>query len=93
MSSYRVFFVNEVPQGERLFRCCQRMILVRSARSRERAIEAAKKRFMRLEHVRDWHIRAAAIEVEAIPPDESASTADLEPCHGEGAPTSQEPGG
>jgi hypothetical protein len=96
MSSYRVFFVNEVPRGEKLIRCCQRIILVRSAKSRERAIEAAKKRFMRLEHIRDWHIRAAAIEVEAIEveaieSDNGAFAAGAPPCGREKAAASQKP--
>jgi hypothetical protein len=49
MPSYRVFFINEIPRNGKLFRCCQRSIVIRSARNRERAIEAAKKRFARLE--------------------------------------------
>jgi hypothetical protein len=64
MPSYRVCFINEIPRDGRLFRCCQRSIVVRSARSPERAVEAAKKRFMRLEGIRDWRIHAAYIESE-----------------------------
>jgi hypothetical protein len=45
MPSYRVCFINEIPRNEKLFRCCQRSIIIRSARTRERAIEAAKKKF------------------------------------------------
>ena len=44
----------------------QRLITIRSARSPERAVEAAKKRFARLEGIRDWKIHAALIEMEAI---------------------------
>jgi CBS domain-containing protein len=51
MPSYRVCFFNEIPRNNRLFRCCQRSIVIRAARSPERAIEAAKKRFARLEHI------------------------------------------
>lgn len=47
MTSYRVCFMNEIGCNERLFRCWQRSFLIRSARSPERAIEAAKKRFTR----------------------------------------------
>jgi hypothetical protein len=65
MSSYRVCFINEIPRHEKLFRCCQRTIVIRSARSAERAI-AAKKRFARLEGIRDWKIHAALIEIEPI---------------------------
>ena len=66
MPSYRVCFLNEIPRGDKLFRCCQRSIVIRSARTPERAIEAAKKRFARLEGIRDWSIHAALIESEPI---------------------------
>jgi len=66
MPSYRVCFINEIPRNQKLFRCCQRSIVVRSARTSERAIEAAKKRFARLEGIRDWKIHAALIEIETI---------------------------
>ena len=66
MPSYRVRFINEIPRNERLFRCCQRSIIVRSARTPERAIEAAKKRFARLEGISNWKIHAALIEIEPI---------------------------
>jgi hypothetical protein len=58
--------MNEIPRNDKLFRCCQRLIIIRSARSPERAVEAAKKRFARLEGIRDWKIHAALIEIEAI---------------------------
>jgi hypothetical protein len=61
-----VCFINEIPKNEKLFRCCQRSIIIRSARTPERAIEAAKKRFARLEGIRDWKIHAALIEIEPI---------------------------
>jgi hypothetical protein len=66
MPSYRVSFINEIPRNEKLFRCCQRVIMIRSARTSERAIEAAKKRFARLEGIRDWGIHASQIEIETI---------------------------
>jgi hypothetical protein len=66
MPSYRVRFINEIPRNERLFRCCQRSIIIRSARTPERAIEAAKKRFARLEGISNWKIHAALIEAESI---------------------------
>jgi hypothetical protein len=66
MPSYRVCFINEIPRNEKLFRCCQRSIIIRSARTPERAIEAAKKRFARLEGIRDWKFHAALIEIEPI---------------------------
>ena len=64
MQSYCVRFINEIRRNETLFRCCQRSIVIRSARSPERAIEAAKKRFARLEGISNWKIHAALIEVE-----------------------------
>jgi hypothetical protein len=45
MPSYRVCFMNEIPRNNKLFRCCQRTIIIRSAPSAERAVEAAKKQF------------------------------------------------
>jgi hypothetical protein len=56
----------QIPRNEKLFRCCQRSIIIRSARTSERAIEAAKKRFVRLEGIRDWKIHANLIEIEPI---------------------------
>ncbi len=66
MSSYRICFINEIARDSKLFRCCQRSIVIRSARSPERAVEAAKKRFTRLEGVRDWRIHAGMLEIEEI---------------------------
>lgn len=76
MTSYCVCFFNEIARNERLFRCCQRSIVIRSARSPERAIEAAKKRFARLGGIRDWKFHAALIEIEAIEPATSQSLID-----------------
>jgi hypothetical protein len=70
MTSYRVCFFNEIPRNDRLFKCCQRSIVIRAARTPERAIEAAKKRFARLEGIRDWKIHAGLVEIAPI---------DLEP--------------
>jgi hypothetical protein len=70
MASYRVCFMNEIPRNDKLFHCCQRSIIVKSAPSAEQAVEAAKKQFAELEGIRDWKIHAAVTEVEAI---------DLEP--------------
>jgi len=68
MPSYRVCFINEIPRNDRLFRCCQRSILIRSAPNSERALEAAKQQFAELEGVRDWKIHAALIEIEPVNP-------------------------
>ena len=66
MLSYRVRFMNEILRNDKLFRCCQRSIIIRSAPTAERAVEAAKKQFAELEGILDWKIHAALIEVEAI---------------------------
>jgi hypothetical protein len=66
MPSYRVSFINKIPRNQKLFRCCQRVITIRSARTPDRAVEAAKKRFARLEGVRNWKIHAALIAIEPI---------------------------
>ena len=66
MLSYRVRFMNEIPRNDKHFRCCQRSIIIRSAPTAERAVEAAKKQFAELEGILDWKIHAALIEVEAI---------------------------
>ncbi len=66
MPAYRISFINEFARNRSLFRVCQRAIVIRSARSRERAIEAAKKRFARLEGICDWRIHASIIEIEAL---------------------------
>jgi len=63
---YRVCFLNEFARFNIVVRPCQRTIIIRSARSRERAIEAAKKRFARLEGIRDWRTHATIIEVSVI---------------------------
>ena len=66
MPSYRVSFINDIPRGGKLFHCCQRSIVIRVARSPERAVEAAKKRFARREGICNWNIHADRIELELI---------------------------
>jgi hypothetical protein len=68
---YRVCFLNEFARFNTVVRACQRSIIIRSARSRERATEAAKKRFARLERVRDWRDHAQTIEVSIVEDDPS----------------------
>ena len=63
---YRICFLNEFARFNTVVRACQRAIIIRSARSRERAVEAAKKRFARLEGIRDWRNHATIIEVSII---------------------------
>lgn len=68
---YRVCFLNEFARVDAVVRACQRTVIIRRARSRERAIEAAKKRFARLEGIRDWRAHASMIEVSVIEDDPS----------------------
>jgi len=78
MPSYRVSFINEIPRNQRLFRCCQRVITIRSARTPDRAVEAAKRRFARLEGIRNWKIHAALIAIEPIEPEPEHATPSAE---------------
>lgn len=55
---YRIHFKNEIANGTRVFTPCQRSIEIRLAKTPERAIEAAKKRFVRLEHITNWRVHA-----------------------------------
>ena len=84
MTAYRVSFFNELTNSSgKLFKVCQRSVDIRTARSPERAIEAAKKRFARLEHVGEWRLHAQLVEVEAIA---EADTKALPAPTGEAAP-------
>ncbi len=69
MKAYRVCFFNQLTNSSgHNFHCCQRSIEIHAAKSRDRAVEAAKLRFAREEQVKDWHIHAHSIEVEEIAP-------------------------
>jgi hypothetical protein len=69
MASYRVCFMNQFARNRTAYRICQRAVVIRCGHTRARAIEAAKKRFARLERIRDWRIHASEIEVEMIESD------------------------
>src|SRR4029077_18691400 len=69
MASYRVCFMNQFARNRTVYRICQRAVVIRCAHTRARAIEAAKKRFARLERIRDWRIHASEIEGEMIESD------------------------
>jgi hypothetical protein len=63
--NYRVsFFKNLLSDDGHEFRCLQQSIVIRRARSVERAVEAAKHRFARLCHVVDWRLHADGVELE-----------------------------
>jgi hypothetical protein len=67
---YRVCFLKEFARFNTVVKPCQRAIIIRAARSRERAIEAAKERFARLEGIHDWRDHAKMIEVSIIEADQ-----------------------
>ncbi|HTT78754.1 MAG TPA: hypothetical protein VMF86_03660, partial [Stellaceae bacterium] len=73
LAEYRVCFLNKFSRNERIYKCCQRSIVIRLAPNPEQAVEAAKKEFARLEGIRDRRIHAAYIEVEAIEDDADRS--------------------
>ena len=82
MTAYRVSFFNELTNSRgTLYKVCQRSVEIRTARTLDRAVEAAKKRFARLEHVGEWRLHARLFEVEPLleeqvgvaPPDVSAA--------------------
>ena len=52
--------------GTKSFPLLPALLIIRSARTPRKAVEAAKKRFARLERIRDWKIHAALIEIEPI---------------------------
>ena len=74
MPSYRVCFINEIPRNDKLFRCCQRSIVIREAGSAEEAAAEAKKRFAELEGVGDWRIHASFVEVEPLESEPQAAS-------------------
>ena len=64
---YRFTFYNDLTNDCGLgFHCPQRLIEIRSAKSRDRALEAAKRRFARGEKIADWRIHASAVEIEEL---------------------------
>ena len=68
MPAYRVkFFKNLVSSDGHPFKCLQRVVDVRNCKSPERAVQAAKHRFRRAEHVIDWKLHADTLETEVEP--------------------------
>ena len=65
MSRYRVsFFKNLLSIDGHNHRCLQQSIVIRRAKSAERAIEAAKRLYERRCHVGDWWLHADGVELE-----------------------------
>jgi hypothetical protein len=69
MQGYQISFFNELANDSgHVFRCCQRVIEIRLAKSKDRAIEAAKRRFARQEGVSHWSIHAQFVEAQELNP-------------------------
>jgi hypothetical protein len=65
MCRYRVsFFKNLLSIDGHLHKCLQQSIVIRRAKSAERAVEAAKRRYERRCHVADWWLHADGFEME-----------------------------
>ena len=63
--SYRVSFFKALLSSDgHQFQCLQQSIVIRRARSVERAVEAAKRRFERRCRVTDWRLYADGVELE-----------------------------
>ena len=68
VTCYRVsFFKNLLSPDGHPFQCLQHVIEVRHARSVDRAILAAERRYERLHHVHNWELYADMIEIEIRP--------------------------
>jgi hypothetical protein len=73
MTTYRVtFFKNLVNSNGHQFKCQQGMVEIHCARNRERALEAAQRRYERAKNVGNWTIYADIAELEAIETDGSS---------------------
>lgn len=78
MEHYRVSFYNNLTNSSgHQFHCCQRTIDIRLAKSKDRALEAAKRRFARKEAVPHWSVRAHLVEIEALADEANARRGDL----------------
>ena len=65
MSRYRVsFFKNLLSSDGHQLRCLQQSIVIRRAKSVDRTIEAAKRRFERCCYLADWRLHADGVELE-----------------------------
>jgi hypothetical protein len=65
MCRYRVSFFRKLLSSDgHESKCLQQSIVIRRAKSIERAIEAAKRRYERLCQVADWRLYADGLELE-----------------------------
>jgi hypothetical protein len=58
------FFKNLLSIDGHLHKCVQQGIVIRRAKSAERAVEAAKRRYERRCHVADWWLHADGFQME-----------------------------
>jgi hypothetical protein len=66
MTNYHVNFLKDlINSNVRLFRTRQGSIDIHSARTQERAIQAAQRRFARIRGVSNWVLYADRLEIEA----------------------------
>jgi hypothetical protein len=67
MACYRVTFVKDLLSSDgHQFKCPQRTIEIRRAKTYDRAIRAAKQRFKRVTKMYDWKVRADRLEIEKV---------------------------
>jgi hypothetical protein len=65
MCRYRVSFFRKLLSSDgHESKCLQQNIVIRRAKSIERAVEAAKRRYERLCQVADWRLYADGLELE-----------------------------
>ena len=92
MTAYRVSFFNELTNSRgTLYKVCQRSVEIRTARTLDRAVEAAKKRFARLERVGEWRLHARLFEVEPLVEAPDAVAAATDPLAAPGAGHARRP--
>jgi len=74
MNTYYVnFFKSLIGCNGRLVKAPQGSIEIHSARTRERAVQAAQWRFARLKRISDWSIYADKVEVIILPEEKVAA--------------------
>jgi hypothetical protein len=65
MTSYKVRFVKNLQSSDgHSFRCVQEVVEIHHAKSPDRAVQAAERRYERLRHVSNWKLYADILELE-----------------------------
>jgi hypothetical protein len=63
--NYRISFFKNLPSSNgHPFKSLQKSVVIRRAKSVERAIEASKRRYERLCHLADWRLHADDVELQ-----------------------------